>query len=176
MELETFLRRRLGKKDLDLVAAWALEDDKNSERLFSLALGGDGTMESNALWCLTHLRANSADWLQSKQKTLIDAALQEKKTSRKRMLLQLLRNMEYDRDQLRGDFLDFCMTKINSDCEPYAIRCFSLYIASKMCRHYPELVDELKECLSMLSQSTMSPGLHCAVRKVSAEIKTYTKL
>ncbi|MDE6270480.1 MAG: hypothetical protein K2M12_06460, partial [Muribaculaceae bacterium] len=67
--------------------------------------------------------------------------------------------------------LDFCMSKINSECEPYAVRSFSLYAAYKMCRFYPELIEELTERLDMLSRSPISPGLECARRKVYEYIR-----
>lgn len=175
MELQSLLGRRLCKLDLDLVAKWASESNRHRELLFSFAFADNNKPASNALWCLTHLRGACSEWLQSKQDFLIDAVLIEKKTSRKRMLLQLLRNLEYSRKDLRGDFLDFCLTKINAECEPYAVRCFSLYIAAKMCRHYSELMEELKECISMLSRAPMSPGLRCAVRNVDAEIRHHTQ-
>ncbi len=72
---------------------------------------------SNALWCMTHLKKNCNGWLQSKQDSLIDLLLKEEKSARKRMLLQLLREQSYKVEDIRVDFLDFCMNNINSECE-----------------------------------------------------------
>jgi len=101
---------------------------------------------------------------------MIDMLLVETDTSKKRMLLQLLREQEYDADNIRTEFLDYCMSKINSECEPYAIRCFSIYAAYKMCRHFPELLAELEEYLAMMQKQPLSPGLKSALRHTKAKI------
>ncbi|MDE6295268.1 MAG: hypothetical protein K2M03_04305, partial [Muribaculaceae bacterium] len=81
-----------------------------------------------------------------------------------RMLLTLLRNMEYSPEEIRIDFLDYCLSKINAESEPYAIRCFSLYTAYKMCIHFPELIAELENHLEMMQCQSLSPGLKSALR------------
>ncbi len=175
-DIIAILEDRLGKKDLHLVANWASQSVKNREKLLSLALLSEDKNSSNALWCLTHLRKINASWLQSKQSLFIDALLKEKDTAKKRMLLQLLRDQTYSEQNLRVDFLDFCLSNINEESEPYAIRCFSLYVSIKLCRYFPELIAELEQRISLLSREPLSPGMKCAVRKVSAEIRTHKSL
>ncbi len=170
MNLNEILSRRLNIPDIRRVVAWAEESEENRSALIDVALNGSGRVGKNALWCVTHLGASHSAWLQSLQSRLIDCLLSETDTARKRMLLQLLRNQEYDPDSIRTDFLDYCLARINAECEPYAIRCFSLYTAAKMCRHYPELVAELQSRLDMLRLQPLSPGLKCAMRKVSREL------
>lgn len=86
------------------------------------------------------------------------------------MLLQVLRGQAYDPDTLRTDFLDFCLSKINAECEPYAIRAFSLYCAYNMCKFYPELIAELNEHLHMLDLQAISAGLRSALRTTRLRI------
>ncbi len=164
------LENRINKKEIEMIVDWTSKSNSNRETLLSLAFGGDEKVSSNALWCLTHLRKSNAEWLQSLQNFFIDALLKEKNTARKRMLLQLLREQHYSKDDIRTDFLDFCMERINSECEPYVIRCFSLYISAKLCKFYPELLSELNERVSLLSREPLSPGLRCAIKKVSKNL------
>lgn len=91
------------------------------------------------------------------------------------MLLQLLREQEYDADDIRTDFLDYCMSKINSECEPYAVRCFNIYAAYKMSRHFPELLSELEEHLDMMRYQTLSPGLKSAFHQTKTKIAKLKK-
>lgn len=170
-EVEWLLETRIGKKEIELISSWASQNEGNRERLFSLAFSNDERRGSNAMWCITHLSKDNHEWIQSKQNFLIDELLTERKTSRKRMILQLLREQLFFSDDIRVDFLDFCLSAINSESESYAVRCFSLYVSIKICRHYPELLSELEERISLLAREPLSPGLRCAVRKVSAEIK-----
>lgn len=60
---------------------------------------------------MTHLPASEAEWLHSLQDELIDMLLAETDTGKKRMLLQLLKVQDYAPDDIRTDFLDFCMSK-----------------------------------------------------------------
>lgn len=168
--IESVLKGRLGKRDIEEVVEWTSQNPTNREKLLCLALSDYEKVNSNALWCLTHLRKCNYQWLQSLQKEFIDTLLSEKNVARKRMFLQLLRDQEYSAQNIRVDFLDFCMSKINSETEPYSIRCFSLYIAIKICRYYPELLSELQERISLLWREPLSPGLRCAINKVQKEI------
>lgn len=174
-DIESALKGRLGQRNIQEVVVWSSENPSNREKLLDLAFNADEKISSNALWCMTHLRKTDSRWLQSLQNNLIDSLLNEKNIARKRMLLQLLRDQEYPVEDLRVDFLDYCMSNINSETEPYAIRCFSLYIAIKMCRYYAELVSELQERITLLSREPLSPGLRCAIRKVQKEIQSISK-
>lgn len=169
-DLERLLSQRINKPQINLIVLRALESDNNIQTLYRLTLSSNDRVSVNALWCLTHLPHNASAWLQARQNELIDRLLTESNTARKRLLLQLLREQDYDKESLRPDFIDYCLTKINSECEPYAVRCFSLYCAFKMCRHYPELIEELRLHLDMLAQQSLSPGLKCALRNTLRDI------
>lgn len=165
------LAGKINLPQIQIVVRWALSDYGNLENLFRLVDSADRQIGINALWCLTHVQKRDGDWLQSRQGDLIDMLLAETHTGRKRMLLQLLREQDYNPETIRTDFLDFCLVKINAECEPYAIRCFCMYCAFKMCRFYAELIAELEERLDMLAQQSLSPGLMSALRTTRKRIK-----
>lgn len=178
--IETFLNRRLNKPHIEAVVKWALENEWNTTTLCNLISSTDEKVGVNALWCLTHLQKKRGDRLQSHQNQFIDMLLSETHCGKKRMLLQLLREQAYNSDTLRSDFLDYCLAKINSECEPYAIRAFSIYCAFKMCRCYPELIAELEEYLTLLATQSLSPGMKSAmattrrnIAKLKGKSKTY---
>lgn len=112
------------------------------------------------LWVMTHLPETDKEWVMSLRDAMIDMLLTETDVAKKRLLLQILREQEYGIADIRTDLLDYCLSKINSECEPYAVRCFSLYLAFKMCRHYPELIAELEERLDMMALQPLSSGLN----------------
>lgn len=170
-EIKEMLGCKINLPEIRLVVRWGLEDRRNQISLFDMIGSREERVAINALWCLTHLQKCDGAWLQSQQNGLIDMLLAEQHVGRKRMLLQLLREQSYDRDTIRADFLDYCFSKINSECEPYAIRCFCMYCAFKMCRSYPELIRELEEHLEMLSFQAISPGLGSALRTTRNNIR-----
>lgn len=171
MKIESILAQRINLPQIQLIATWAAEKPENRNELWKLLYSPERQISVNALWVLTHLPKSEYEWLLSKHNELIDMLLQETDTSKKRMLLHILREQEYDMDSLRTDFLDWCLTNINSENEPYAIRAFSIHLAFSMCRHYPELLAELQQHLTMLTLQTLSPGLISARRHALNAIK-----
>lgn len=165
------LSQKLSKRDVQQIAGSCEAGSGKLEMLYELSESFDDRISMNALWCMTHLSKSCDAWLQSKQSVLIDRVLIEKHHSKKRLLFHLLRNQNYAKDSIRTDFLDFCFSKINSECEPYAIRAFSIYCAFKMCRFYPELITELEEHLEMLNHQAISPGLLSALRHTKNDIR-----
>lgn len=143
--------------------------------LWRLVQSDDRTTSVNALWVMTHMPEADSEWLDSLRDELTDMLLNETDTAKKRMLLQILRHREYAPDEIRTDFLDYCLSKINSECEPYAVRCFSIYAAYNMCRHFPGLVAELEEHLDLMRYQTLSPGLKSALRQTKDRIKKLKK-
>ena len=170
MELESLLSRKIGMVDINCAVELSRTDPDSREMLWILARSKDRRVSANALWVMTHLPESDKDWLISLQDEIIDMLLVEKVTSKKRMLLQLLREQDFDPDEMRTDLLDFCLSKINSECEPYAVRCFSIYVAFSMCRHYPELISELEQHLDLMSKQPISPGLKSALRQTRTKI------
>ena len=169
-EIAEILARKINLPEINEIVEWALGDGRNIDALFRFAKSEDRRTGLNALWSLTHLQKNVGGMLQGYQDELVDMLLEESYTGRKRMLLQLLREQTYDMDTLRTDFLDYCLCKINSVCEPYAIRCFSIYCAFKMCKFYPELIAELEAHLDMLPVQSLSPGLKSALKSTRRRI------
>lgn len=170
MNILTLLTQKMKMPDVQVIVAWTQEDSTHLDILWSLVHSDNRRVAVNVLWVLTHLPDTENNWLQSHQEDFADMLLTESETSKKRILLQLLKVQEFNPGNLRSDLLDFCLSKINAECEPYAVRCFSLYVAFRMCRHYPELIAELEQYLDLLSQQQLSPGLKSALRQTRTQI------
>lgn len=169
------LSQKINLPQIKSVVSWASGSRENLAMLWGFARTDDRRTSVNAIWVMTHLPETDAEWLLSLRDEMIDILLTETDTGKKRMLLQLLREQEYDADDIRTDFLDYCMSKINSECEPYAVRCFSIYAAYKMSRHFPELLSELEEHLDMMQYQPLSPGLKSALRQTKSKIAKLRK-
>ena len=175
MNIGQLLLQKINLPQIKSVVSWASGSQDNLTMLWHFVRSDNRRTSVNALWVMTHLPEADAQWLLSLRDEMIDMLLTEMDTSKKRMLLQLLREQEYDAYDIRTDFLDYCMSKINSECEPYAVRCFSIYTAFKMCRHFPELLAELDEHLDMMRYQTLSPGLGSALRQTKSKINKLNK-
>lgn len=170
-EAVALLSGRIGMAEVRAVVEWVSEARGRRERLMEWMHSEDRRLSVNALWTITHLPAEMAQWLMRHRDMFADMLLAEEDVSKKRMLLGILRDMDYGEEDVRADLLDYCLSKINAECEPYAVRCFSLYTAFRMCRLFPELLDELEIHMEMLGGQSMSPGLLSAWRKTRRDME-----
>lgn len=169
--VEEIITRRIGMSEVKDIVNFASQSDSNKDFLWKMSLSVDRKCSVNSLWVLTHLGQQDRNWLNNLQSQIIERLLAENDTSRKRLFLQLLINQEFSPDTpLTVKLLDYCLSKINSECEPYAVRCFSIYVAFNICKAFPELISELEEYLNMLSLQQLSPGLKSALRQTRMKI------
>ncbi len=172
---ENTLASRMSKSDIKNLAEWAVESPDNRDKLWQWAHSQDRRTAVNALWAMSHLPGKESRLLVSLRNDFIDMLLAEEDLSKRRILLSILRKQQFDPNEIRTDFLDFCLDKINSECEPYAIRAFCIYLSFKLCRNYPELIAELHQRLTMLKYQHLQPGLNCALHKTLAGIKSISE-
>ncbi len=174
MEIES--SRRITKSEIAAIAGRILKSDSCKKDLWRLVHSENRHVGVNALWILTYLCNSEKEWMASLQNEIIDLLLSETDVSKKRMMLQILRHQEFSKEYIRTDFLDFCLSKICSECEPYAVRAYCIHIAFKMCRYYSELLGELEERLEMMSFQALSPGLASSRRATMAAIERARKI
>ncbi len=168
--LARLMEGRPGIRQVEEAVAMVSGSEERLEWLWRLARSAESRTAGYALWAMTHLPPCDAPWLAARQDALADMLLHETDASKKRLLLQLLKVQEFAPEGLRTDLLDFCLSKINAESEPYAVRCFGMYVAFRMCRHYPELLYELESRLDLLELQPLSPGLRSALRQTRARI------
>ena len=176
MELTTILQGRIYAPQRRAVIAYATESAANLDTLYRLAYALDDRVSLNALWCLSLLPRSVGFLTTERRDELIDHLLAGTITSKRRVIMQLLRQISYEKETLRTDFLDYCLSRINSETELPAVRAYAIYIAYSHCRHYPELTAELSAHLDMLATTPLSPGLRAALRSTRTAIARLAKL
>ena len=67
-----------------------------------------------------------------------------------RLLLTLLIRCPFSEENIRTDFLDFCLTHIYSAEEPTAVKCLYMKLAYAQCKLFPELASELRKTLEFM--------------------------
>lgn len=134
--------------------------------LYSLAFCDDRRVSSNALWVFSHFKPEDMRWLAARRQALTDRAMSVPDATRRRLLLTLLERMDFEAADIRADFLDFCLARMLADGEPVGVRTLCVKLAYKMCRHYPELLDELRRTLGMIPGEGSSPALRACRRNM----------
>lgn len=134
--------------------------------LWALALGDDIRVARNALWVFTHLDRADMGWLAARQQALIDRAMKVGDVTSRRLLLALLECQDFAPEDISTGFLDFCLDRMLLDSEPVGVRALCIKLAYRMCRHYPELLDELRRTLDMIPAGESSAALRACRRNV----------
>lgn len=166
------LINRLSQSDIHELCALTQGERNNSlkEQLYQLTLDADRRVATNALWVFTHFALADNEWLYAKHDQLIDRCLNEKDATKLRLMLNLLLRQPFDEEAIRTDFIDFCLTQLADPKSPYAVRAQCIKLAYEQMRYWPELLNELRQTLEMISCEPLSPGLRSAWRQVMKKL------
>ena len=170
--MKTLLTQRLSQSKIMQLCALTHGARNNhfKEGLYQLTLDDDRRVAVYALWTFTHFAADDNVWLFAKHDQLIDRSLKEHDTTKLRLMLNLLLSQPYTEEDIRTDFIDFCLVRLTDTRAPYAIRAQCIKLAYEQMRHWPELLDELRQTLEMISCEPLSPGLRSAWKQVMKKI------
>lgn len=170
--MKTLLAHRLSQSEIKQLCALTQGEHNNhlKEELYQLTLDANRRVAINALWTFTHFAADDNVWLFAKHDQLIDRCLNEKDTTKLRLILTLLLRQPFDEEAIRTDFIDFCLARITDARAPYAIRAQCIKLTYEQMCHWPELLDELRQTLEMISCEPLSPGLRSAWKQVMKKI------
>ena len=170
--MKTLLTHRLSQSDIHELCALTQGGRNNSlkEQLYQLTLDADRRVATNALWVFTHFSAVDNEWLYAKHDQLIDRCLKEKDTTKLRLMLNLLLRQPFDEEAIRTDFIDFCLTRLADHKSPYDVRAQCIKLTYEQMKYWPELLNELRQTLEMISCEPLSPGLRSAWRQVMKKL------
>lgn len=165
MNLPMDLGSRLSITDIRSLASLAQVDTDVRGALFDamLSAGPESGLSSmraagNAAWALTHLPDPAGPVLEPYRDSLVTLLLSTQDTTLRRLTLNLLVTLEWPKEEVRTDLLDFCLAHLLMPTEPAGIRSLCGKMAWTLCRHYPELLEELRRTLLYIEPETLSPG------------------
>lgn len=170
--MKTLLTHRFSQSEIKELCALTHGARNNhlKEKLYQLTLDDDRRVAVNALWTFTHFAAADNEWLYAKHDQLIERAITEQDVTKLRLMLNLLLSQPYTEEDIRTDFIDFCLARLTDARAPYAIRAQCIKLAYEQMKYWPELLDELRQTLEMISCEPLSPGLRSAWKQVMKKI------
>lgn len=119
----------------------------------------DYRVARSALWGLNKTTDKELSELQVILNELIDQAMQTENSSVRRLTLNIIERLKIAEDDLRTDFLDFCLEHAVSIEEFPGIQTLCMKLAYRMCSFYPELMDELKRILEAMEIDYYKPAI-----------------
>ena len=170
--MKTLLTHRFSQYEIKELCALTHGARNNhlKEELYQLMLDDDRRVAVNALWTFTHFAVADNEWLYAKHDQLIDRCMKEQDTTKLRLILCVLLRQPFEKETIRTDFINFCLARFTDARAPYAIRAQCIKLAYKQMRYWPELLDELRQTLDLISCEPLSPGLRSAWKQVMKKI------
>ena len=130
------------------------------------AFSQDYLVARSALWGLTKASKEELSQLQVILNELINLAMQTENSSVRRLSLNIVERLEMKEDDLRTDFLDFCFDHMIDVEEFPGIQSVCMKLAYRMCKFYPELMDELKRTLEAMEIDFYKPAVKCVRSRI----------
>lgn len=170
--MKSLLSHRLSMDGINEICLLVQGEQNHSlkEQLYQLTLDDDRRVATNALWVFTHFAVVDNVWLYAKHDQLIDRCLKEQDATKLRLMLNLLLRQPYTEEDIRTDFIDFCLMRLTDPKSPYAVRALCIKLAYEQMRYWPELLNELRQTLELISCEPLSPGLRSAWRQVMKKL------
>ena len=123
------------------------------------AFSQDYRVVRSALWGLTKARKEELSQLQVIFNEFIDQAIRTENSSNRRLSLNIIERLEMNEEDLRTDFLDFCLDHMMDVEEFPGVQAVCMKLAYRMCKFYPELMDELKRTLEAMDIDYYKPAV-----------------
>ena len=126
----------------------------------------DECVTRSALWGLTKAGKIELSQLQVILNEFIDQAMRTENSSVRRLSLNIIERLEMGEEDLRTDFLDFCLDHMMDVEEFPGVQAVCMKLAYRMCKFYPELMDELKRTLEAMDIDYYKPAVKCARSRI----------
>ena len=130
------------------------------------AFSQDYRVARSALWGLTKASKEELSQLQVILNEVIDQAMLTENSSVRRLSLNIVERLEMSEEDLRTDFLDFCFEHMMDVEEFPGIQSVCMKLAFRMCKFYPELMDELKRTLETMEIDYYKPAVKCVRSRI----------
>ena len=126
----------------------------------------DYRVARSALWGLTKASDKELSELQLLMNELIDLAMKTENSSVRRLTLNVIERLKMKEEELRTDFLDFCLEHLLNVEEFPGIQAVCAKLAFRMCKFYPELMDELMRTLEGMEIEYYKPAVKCIRNRI----------
>lgn len=123
------------------------------------AFDEDYKVARSALWGLTKAKDHELSQLQVLFNELIEQAMHTENSSVRRLILNIIERLPMNEEDMRTDFLDFCFEHMVKGDEFPGVQTICMKLAYRLCKPYPELIDELKRTLEDMEIEYYKPAV-----------------
>lgn len=146
-------------------------DKKRFKELMHVFFGKDQCLVQRAAWPLSFVAIDHPELLKPYYGKLVDKLKEpEAHPAVARNILRTFQEIDVP-EAFQGDLVNLCLKFIMSEMQPVAIRAFAMTAATRICKHYPELKNELQIILRELSTLPQTPGIRVRIKSALKELQ-----
>lgn len=146
------------------------ENENNSKvakELTKLILSDDLLISMRASWTLLHLSFEKPEMIKPVIPQLIKFLNgTNQHTGAIRNVIRIFQEIDIP-EKYCGPIFDLCLCFLKNTTLPHAVRVFSLYVLTNICKKYPELKSEVELIISEFRTFPQSPSMNAAMKKCS---------
>lgn len=160
------LRGLIGESQISAVVE-EIRRDSNFVEFFQTYMNDeDPQVSRNAHWALTKATNLELAQIRPMLDVLIDHAMQTPHSAQRRLTLNVIERLKLEEEELRTDFLDFCLERMTSLQETPGVQSLCMKLAYRMCSFYPELMDELHRTLKAMDMEYYTAAARSVRKKI----------
>ena len=175
-----FFRRRLAQRlspdDGRELCALILNNgnDKCKVAVYSLIDSNDKRVSYNALRLLAILASYDDRWIYGKRRDLVNRAMAEGHSGRRRLLLAILYSMHWDGRVSDGHFFNYCLDRMQDPHETAANQALCIKLAYDQCYFSHEVCRELRLLLEHMAHLPLSAATEAARRNTLKQMAWFS--
>jgi hypothetical protein len=140
--------------------------------LMALVLGKDEVMSQRASWPLGYIAIDHPELLKPYVSQLIKKLGEARNhPAVNRSILRIFQEVDIPQKHW-GTLVDLSFKFILKESEPIATRAFAISVAARICKHYPELKNELMLILNDLRERPHAPAISVRIKYALKELKS----
>jgi hypothetical protein len=143
MDLTQELQREHSRRQMLRIASYIGDDPERFKRLMEIFLGGPYRLTQRAAWAVNFCASACPQLILPYVGQLIPFCQAPVHDAVKRNVMRILQSVEVT-PEYHGELADLCFHLISQPQEAVAIKASAMTVAANLCRHYPELANELK--------------------------------
>lgn len=169
-EAQLFLKEFIKERDFKKATIFLMDEPELSEKILQLVEKKEVyPFAEHASWMWIHLAKEKPAFAQPFYKRLLDILFETQNETVLRNILNALFQLELT-DYREGEFIDLLFSFLLNKKHKVALHVYSIWTLSRFLKKYPELTNEVFQCVDLLLENG-SPALVVAARNLKQEFK-----
>lgn len=170
MDIKKALAAEHSKSQTAKIVRYIGDDSKRFADLMRVFLVGESDLSRRAAWAMSNIAIDHPELVKPYLGKLVQKLRQPgHHPAIARNILRILQDVDVP-EKYQGDLIDECFKLIAGEIYPAAVRAFAITAAGRICKHYPELKNELLILLKHLHELPQLPAIRHRIKKALKEI------